>query len=407
MVRLKKPKTLGIDLSEQEKETFNEKENRRNKIKHLQLGSAVYERRCASCHGVTGDGNGLQAHYMDPYPRDYRKGIFKFTSTTQSDDTGWKPRRDDLVLTLRRGVPGTSMPSFARLDDAELQAVVDYVIALSMRGEFENKLISYFLDDWEEGKMAQEDVDAIIDEITASWKSAENQLVQPVTQMPPFTKESIEKGQQIFLAKACNKCHGVDGRGTSDVGKDDWGYKATAADLTSGLFRGGESPIDIYRKIHAGIHGTPMPDFYSQYFKDSPDDIWYLVHFISDMGQRRRLKKTFDVGEDDVEAISNTNKDGSGEADTDASEVTEEKDETEKKNEPVEAAAEEAEEEKTEASDENKNESVTETKEENTAKTTDSENETATEESTESTDEETPVEEAPAEPVGAGSVSEG
>ena len=35
------------------------------------------------------------------------------------------------------------------------------------------------------------------------------------------------------------------------------------------------------------INGTPMPGF-AQVFEKSPDDIWYLVHFIRDMGERRR-----------------------------------------------------------------------------------------------------------------------
>ena len=71
------------------------------------------------------------------------------------------------------------------------------------------------------------------------------------------------------------------------MGKDAWGHDAAAADLTSGMFRGGGRPIDIYRRIYSGISGTPMPGF-AQVFAKSPDDIWYLVHFIRDMGERRR-----------------------------------------------------------------------------------------------------------------------
>src|SRR5690606_24453435 len=72
----------------------------------LQHGSEVYLRRCAQCHGVTGDGAGPAAATLLPKPRDYRKGIFKFTSTPYSS----RPHRDDLVRVLRRGIAGTSMP---------------------------------------------------------------------------------------------------------------------------------------------------------------------------------------------------------------------------------------------------------------------------------------------------------
>jgi cytochrome c553 len=103
------------------------------KSSRLVAGYQVYSQRCVQCHGVSGDGNGPSAGSLFPRPRDYRKGIFKFTSTPY----GIKPARSDLVETVRRGISGTSMPSFHLLPDADVQAVVDYVIALSQRGELE------------------------------------------------------------------------------------------------------------------------------------------------------------------------------------------------------------------------------------------------------------------------------
>ncbi len=102
----------------------------------LKFGQQVYEHYCLPCHGVSGDGAGLAAQYLIPRPRDYRRGIFKFTSTPY----GSKPRREDLIRTVTRGIPGTSMPSFRRLPKRELDAVVDYVLALTHRGEFEQLL---------------------------------------------------------------------------------------------------------------------------------------------------------------------------------------------------------------------------------------------------------------------------
>ena len=99
----------------------------------LLLGAAVYRKRCMACHGLTGDGAGPAAEYLNPLPRDYRRGIFKFVSTPR----GRKPRRIDLERTIRWGAKGTSMPSFRWLPDDELQAVIDYVILLSQRGEAE------------------------------------------------------------------------------------------------------------------------------------------------------------------------------------------------------------------------------------------------------------------------------
>lgn len=250
----------------------------------LKLGAEVYTLRCQPCHGVNGDGLGVTANYLNPRPRDYTKGIFKFTSTPY----GAKPRRSDLLATLRRGVTGTSMPSFEDLSPEDLNAVVDYVIFLSQRGELQNELLTMAQD---EEEIVPEYVDEAVTGIIDRWNEAQSQLVMPLTPMPPFTAETIAKGHELFLKQACNKCHGANGRGGSmggvEIGMDSWGQKAAAADLTSGMFRGGGRPIDIYRRIYSGINGTPMPAF-NEVFAKEPDDIWYLVHFIRDTGERRR-----------------------------------------------------------------------------------------------------------------------
>ena len=251
----------------------------------LEQGFAVYSQYCVQCHGVNGDGNGAVAEHLNPKPRNYTYGIFKFTSTPY----GSKPRRSDLVRTIRVGVTGTSMPSFDRLSDAEVDAVVEYVLALTYRGQLERQLASYAYDD--EELPDEEGLDELIAEVLEPWENSTTEIVMPVTMMPSMTDESVRIGHQIFLSKACNKCHGKFGRGglvgNVEVGEDSWGNKAAAADLSSGMFRGGDRPIDIYRRIYSGINGTPMSAF-STLFQDDPDAIWHLVHFIKATGNRRR-----------------------------------------------------------------------------------------------------------------------
>ena len=41
----------------------------------------LYREHCAHCHGITGDGAGPTAAILNPYPRDFRLGKFKFKST--------------------------------------------------------------------------------------------------------------------------------------------------------------------------------------------------------------------------------------------------------------------------------------------------------------------------------------
>jgi mono/diheme cytochrome c family protein len=251
---------------------------------HLRRGAAIFQQRCAACHGVTGDGEGPAAQYLNPHPRDYRRGIFKFTSTLV------KARREDLRRTVRHGAKGTSMPGFGLLPDDDIEAVLDYVMALTYRGEFETALA---VEASNEDEIADEAVPRLIDEIVDKWKAARGDVVQPLTKEPPYDDASIALGKQAFLTEqaVCHKCHGVDGRGKTSENTqgfvDIWGFKTRAADLTSGKFHGGNRPVDIYRRIFLGIKGTPMPSF-QQKFADQPETIWHLVHYIEYVSDARR-----------------------------------------------------------------------------------------------------------------------
>jgi mono/diheme cytochrome c family protein len=119
-------------------------------------------------------------------------------------------------------------------------------------------------------------------------------------------KESVKKGKEIFLSEqaACAKCHGIEGRGDGqNQDYDDWTKewtlrididpndaaeqvpliargalpprKIVPRDFREGLFRGGSEPEHIYRRIAAGIDGTPMPAA-----SIPPEDIWHLVNFV-------------------------------------------------------------------------------------------------------------------------------
>ncbi len=275
----------------------------------------LYRLHCAHCHGVTGDGNGPTAPFLNPYPRDYRPGKFKFKSTFGSA----KPTRDDLKRILKNGIPGTAMPSFVLLPDNELDALVEYVRYLAIRGETELRLISYAADEdslpeggiaeiaggfpleMEEGIPSEEpEYENTVASIVYSWDSAVTQVVQPVTPYVPIitqssdsnskeVQESIDRGRELFYSAAtkCATCHGDSAQGDGDLTNyDDWIeliYKPPGVNvgpdheahmlalgapplrnirprnLRLGVFRGGRRPIDIYRRIFSGIHGSKMP----------------------------------------------------------------------------------------------------------------------------------------------------
>ena len=41
-------------------------------------GKPLFAQHCAACHGISGDGAGPTAALLDPYPRDFRNGVFKY-----------------------------------------------------------------------------------------------------------------------------------------------------------------------------------------------------------------------------------------------------------------------------------------------------------------------------------------
>jgi mono/diheme cytochrome c family protein len=250
-------------------------------FEHLKRGQVIYMRRCVQCHGVTGDGEGPKASSLYPRPRDYRRGIFKFTSTPY----GAKPLKSDLVRTVRQGVAGTSMPSFDLLSEPELDAVIDYVLVLTHRGELERELAL----EAEYGEIDDDIVSDLIDTTLSRWKAAKTQIVEPVTPQPEFTAEMVRDGKIAFLSRGCSKCHGDDGTGFTreKLDPDIWGHPTKAADLTSGMLRGGQRPVDVYRRIYAGINGTPMPSFRS-ILAEEPETVWNLVAYVLYIADRRR-----------------------------------------------------------------------------------------------------------------------
>jgi len=299
--------------------------------------NGLYREHCAHCHGISGDGMGPTAAFLNPYPRDYRPGKFKFKGTWRDA----RPSRDDLVRLLHQGVPGSSMPSFALLPPAQVDALVEYVRYLSIRGETELALYSYA-----EQELGTDDafpesreflVDEILTPIVEKWQGAEEAAI-PIAAVPanvdfskpgddPANRESVARGRTLFHGDGgCVKCHGVTALGDGQANDyDDWNkvivewskevtgglasgqadaarsaWLHAAADviegdalkprtipprnLRLGLYRGGRRPIDIYRRLYTGINGAPMPGVGPSgpggKGSVAEEEIWHIVNYI-------------------------------------------------------------------------------------------------------------------------------
>lgn len=298
----------------------------------------LYREHCAHCHGITGDGNGPTAAFLNPYPRDYRPGKFKFKSTP----IGSKPTHADLKKTLLEGIPGTAMPSFKLLTDVEVEALVQYVEYLSMRGEVERNLLKTSaseidLDTNPNARLVniatanatpkeKEDQEAqlttVRDEIAGvvkKWTDADAAAVE----IKPDPRGKLEgealvasqrHGRELFYGTVANcvKCHGDSALGDGTLTDyDDWAVEFIGKtpdakiireyvgvglpqprnirprNLRLGVYRGGMRPIDIYWRIKNGIEGTPMP---AATMKPeggdpntkglTPEDIWDIVNYV-------------------------------------------------------------------------------------------------------------------------------
>jgi mono/diheme cytochrome c family protein len=256
----------------------------------LSFGSRLYRVHCLHCHGVSGNGRGPTAPWVNPHPRDYRLGKFKFTSTDSKKlGNERKPRRADLLRTLRQGVEGTTMPSFGLLKEDELEALVSYVIHLSIRGQLEVVVMKDILMDDPDladpdgiSKRIDENMDASNENsIPGLWKAADASVIVPENPFPSKEerKASVQRGFQRFRdlsGQGCIKCHTDYGR-QSLLFYDEWGTIGRPADLTAGVYRGGRRPIDLYWRIHSGINGSNMPGSGNTL---SSKDIWDIVNFL-------------------------------------------------------------------------------------------------------------------------------
>jgi mono/diheme cytochrome c family protein len=95
-------------------------------------GKALYETFCVTCHGLQGKGDGPAAAALDPKPRDFTSGEFKFDPS--GDGKTGEP--EDLVEVVKNGAAkyGGS-PNMALwgpvLSEAQIQAIVQYVKSFS------------------------------------------------------------------------------------------------------------------------------------------------------------------------------------------------------------------------------------------------------------------------------------
>ena len=199
------------------------------------------------------------------------------------------------------------MPSFSLLDEQDIEALIDYVIYLSVRGEVERRLLMEMVTSLgygveplpENERLSYAGRESVAPEILVNVQRVMSQwadsaqpevLPQAAPEMKLDQDLSVTRGRELFHGKIANcvGCHGVEGAGgveTRDY--DDWTKEYTTKlgispdnredvqpfrevgahrprliqprILQGVVFRGGDEPGRLYQLIRHGIAGTPMP----------------------------------------------------------------------------------------------------------------------------------------------------
>ncbi|MEX1256476.1 MAG: c-type cytochrome [Gemmatimonadota bacterium] len=221
----------------------------------LAHGQEVYERWCASCHGIEGTGDGSAAARMLPRPRDFTRGIYQVRTTA----TGDIPSDADILHVINVGMPGTTMPGW-------------------------------------EGQLPASDREALVAHVKSFYPPFETLPVPTPLEFGGASGSSadrIAEGRIFYDSIECFQCHGQAGRGDGSSApplEDDWGSPIRAADLTQNWrFNGGGTVENIYRRLRTGLDGTPMAQFSDLIDAGfmTEEQLWSLAHYVRSLSPER------------------------------------------------------------------------------------------------------------------------
>lgn len=209
-----------------------------NKAPVLGSPPEIYQNLCLRCHGEKGDGHGLIATYLDPYPRDFTNVGFMNS----------KPE-ERFVESIKNGVGGTSMPAWGKvLSDEQIKGVLAY-INQNFTGE-----------------------------ARATLKPRDVPDQNPVALSP----ESIARGEGIYMQR-CTGCHGrkADGKGANSLD-----ILPRPRNLLNASFVNSASDRRLFESILYGVQGTAMPPWID--YGMTKQDVGDLVNYIRSLNLNRK-----------------------------------------------------------------------------------------------------------------------
>ncbi|MHC4108520.1 MAG: c-type cytochrome [Planctomycetota bacterium] len=230
------------------------------------FGDDLYQAHCAACHGRQGRGDGIARTFLGVVPRDFRNESFRYVSTLDGTAT-----HEDLAQTIRLGRLAGQMPAAPWLTDEEVDELAGYVRELNRLGWVDRLAVEFE----SEGLSVREIAEIATERVTP-------EEIITVGYPGPGFRPDTERGRDLYM-QSCASCHGPEGRGDGlDMPLDELGRPIEVRDLTGALIQGGDSPIELYKRIRCGVPGTPMPA--QEALTD--EQVWQLVFYTRHLAGR-------------------------------------------------------------------------------------------------------------------------
>jgi len=244
---------------------------RRYESAALARGADVYSQSCRPCHGARGDGQGPSSGALNPPPRDFTRGLFKFVSVA----AGQLPTDEDLTRTITQGLAGTAMRGWD-LPPAQVADVIGYLKTLSPRWTTESPGTPLVAapDPWTARR----------DDAVARGKLVYHGLAQCAVACHPAY---VSRAEIRAATKQLTKMEVTQFRADlfASVPKpSDYGVDVVPPDFTFNPVRTGTSLEALHRVIASGVGGTAMPTWNGVL----PEaDLWALAHYVRSVATLR------------------------------------------------------------------------------------------------------------------------
>jgi mono/diheme cytochrome c family protein len=187
-------------------------------------------------------------------------------------------------------MPGTAMPAWVHLPEADRWTLTDYVLQLNRDG-------------WLERGMRSGYSKAEAEKFAAEMTGPGNAI--PIPPEPPPTAEGLRQGRKYYLT-VCAKCHGQNGEGKQDpTWRTSEGFPTWSRNLREGVFKGGREGQQLYLRFFTGLPGTPMPSG-----ELPPEQVWRVVQYVQGLSdpsaQELAQVRAKEIGAARVEKLPST-----------------------------------------------------------------------------------------------------